>query len=228
MGWKDRFTFRERHFVEHEVCGQKLRFYPNRVGLLHDLAEVSKPVASALAAIFADRSQDAGMQEKISQQGDIVVKETLMQAVSAEIVTLRSKERDGAVGALLTAVSDPRNRILLGRLLMDSLREEFPYHSERPGIDVEEFLYGDGKPEPDGYPGLDLPALTAAIGGWIKANAKQFGKMGEQVAAELAGRIGGARVSPSPRRESPSETPSPEPGSTSRIPSSEPSPAAST
>jgi hypothetical protein len=226
MGWKDRFTFRERHFVEHEVCGQRLRFYPNRVGLLHDLAEVSKPVASALAALFSDRSQDAGMEEKISQQGDIIVKESVMQAVSAEIVTLRSKERDGAIDALLTAVSDPRNRLLLGRLLMDSLREEFPYHAERPAVDVEEFLYGDGKP--DGYPGLDIPALTAMIGGWIKANAKQFGKVGEQVAAELAGRIGGVRVSPSPRSEYPSETPSPAPGSSSRTPSSEPSPAAST
>ena len=225
MGWKDRFTFRERHFVEHEVCGQKLRFYPNRVRLLHDLAEVSKPVASALAALFSDHSTDAGFNEKISQQGDIIVKETTSQAASPEVLQLRSKERDGAISALLSAVSDPRNRLLLGRLLMDSLRDEFPYHEERPTVDVEEFLYGDGRP--DGYPGLDLPALTSALGGWIKANAKQFGKVGEQMAAELAGRIGGARVSPNPRSESPSETPSPAPGSTSKIPSSEPSPAGS-
>ncbi len=226
MGWKDRFTFRERHFVEHAVCGQALRFYPNRVGLLHDLAEVSKPVASAIAALFADRSTDAGFNEKVSQQGDIIVKETTAQAASPEVLLLRAKERDGAIEALLTAVADPRNRLLLGRLLMDSLREEFPYHGERPAIDVEEFLYGDGKP--DGYPGLDVPALTAAIGGWIKANAKQFGKVGEQIAAEIQGRFGGAVASPSRPNVSPSGTPSPEPGPISRTPSSQPSPAAST
>lgn len=225
MGWKDRFTFRERHHVEHEVCGTSLRFFPNRVGLLHDLAEVSKPVASALAALFTDRSGDSGTVEKLSQQGDVIVKESTYEATSPEVIQLRARERDAAVAALLGAVADPRNRLLLGRLLMDSLREEFPYHVDRPAPEVEEFLYGS-KDGP--YQGLDVPALTAMIGGWIKANAKQFGRVGEQIAAEIEGRIGGARVSPNRPSGSPSETPSPEPGSTSKTPSSEPSPVGST
>jgi hypothetical protein len=224
MGWKDRFTFKTKIAIEHEVCGAKFRFYPNRIGLMQDLAEVSKPIATALAALFADKSGDAGMIEKIMAEGATTIKETTMQAASPEVLQLRARERDAAVGALLSAVADPRNRLTLGRLLMDSLRDEFPYHADRPAAEVEEFLYGSSAGD---YGGLDVPAVAALIGGWIKANAKQFGKVGESVAAEIQGRFGGARVSPSRPSASPSETPSPEPGSSSRIPSSEPSPAGS-
>ncbi len=219
MGWKDKFTFRERHFVEHDVCGSKLRFYPNRVGLLHELAEVSKPIAAALASLFADQRNDAAVTDETMVQADTTIRKSTVQAVAPEVLRLRAEERERAIGSMIDAVSDQRNRLLLGRLLMDSLREDFPYDRERSSEQVEEFLYGDGKP--DGYPGLDAPALAAMVAGWIKANSKVFGAAGEQIAAAARERLGG------PLGRSPSETPSPTDGSNSRTPSSEPSPAAS-
>lgn len=223
MGWKDRLTFREKHCVEHDVCGAKLRFYPNRIGLLHELAEVSKPVASALAALFVDRSGDATSTDKTMVQGDTTIRECSLQGVSPEIIRLRATEREAAVSALLTAVSDARNRLLLGRLLMDSMRDEFPYAADRPPAEVEEFLYGSAD-----FPGLDVPALAAMVGGWIKANAKVFGAAGKQVADLVESRLVGAVRPPSPSpSESPSESPSPSDGSSSKTPSSQPSPAAS-
>jgi hypothetical protein len=224
MGWKDRFTFRERHFVDHDVAGTKLRFFPNRVGLLHELAEVSKPVASAMAALFADRSADVGSTEKVMTQGDTIIRECSVQGASPEILKMRSQEREKAVNSLVDALSDPRNRLLVGRLLMDSLRDEFPYSADRPPAEVEEFLYGDRA----SYEGLDLPILSDLIGGWIKANARVFGKAGESVAALARERLGGAAASPSRPEASPSESQSPSDGSPSRTPSSPPSPSAST
>jgi hypothetical protein len=220
MGWKDRLTFRERHFVEHDVCGTRLRFYPNRIGLLHELAEVSKPVAAALAALFADKSGDATSTDKTMVQGDTTVRECSLQGVAPEVIRLRADERERAVAALLSAVSDARNRLLLGRLLMDSLRDEFPYAVDRPPAEVEEFLYGSAD-----FPGLDVPAVASMVGGWIKANAQVFGDAGKQVAALVESRLGGL-VPPRPN-DSPSESPSPSDGSSSKTPSSQPSPAAS-
>lgn len=222
MGWKDRFTFREKHAVEHDVCGSTLRFYPNRIGMLQDLSEISRPIATALAALFAER--ESGMVEKVSSQGDTVIRESTYLAPSVEAVAHREQSRDAAIRSLIDAVADPRLRLTLGRLLMDSLREEFPYHSDRPAPEVEEFLYGDK----GSYSGLDLPAMSAMILGWVKANARQFGKVGEQIAGEIAGRLAGAGLSPDRPIESPSTMPSPEPGSTSKTPSSPPSPVAST
>lgn len=218
MGWKERFTFREKHAVEHEVCGSVFRFYPNRIRMLQDLAEVAKPIGSALAGLFAER--DYGSTEKVMSQEGTIIKETSIQAATVEVLKHRAKERDVSVEALLSAVSDPRNRLMFGRLLMDSLREEFNYHPDRPAPEVEAFLYGEGD-----YAGLDLPALSAMVAGWVKANAKQFGSVGEQIAAEVMGRIGGAAASLNPLNESPSTTAKPEPGSSSKTPSSPESPA---
>ncbi len=206
-GWKDRFTFRERFFVEHEVGPNTMRFYPNRVGLLHELAEVSKPLAKAITALLAP-DERAGFSEKVSQQGETIIKETSVPAASAEVLDQRARERDGAIEALVGAIANPRNRLLVGRLLMDSLREEFTYSSERSAAEVEEFLYGSK----DGYDGLDLPTLGQLIAGWMRANARVFGPAGEALAARAGERLGGARAAPAPRSEFPSEIPSPVPG----------------
>lgn len=224
MGWKNRGTFRDKHFVEHQVSGETLRFYPNRIALLQDLAELSKPIGAAIAGLFADRSSDSSQTEKVMVQSDTTIKESTFQAASVEVLQLRAREREQAVAALLDAVSNPKNRLLLGRLLMDSLREEFPYvNGERKPADVEAFLYGGTECEP-----IDLPELAQLIAGWIKANAKQFGKVGEEIAARVRARLGGdVEVSPNLQSESPSESPTPSSGSSSRTHSSPPSPVAS-
>lgn len=214
MGWKDVKTYRSRESVEHEVNGVKLRFYPNRMRLLPDLTELSVPVAKALAELFDPSRHDAAMTEKVSKQGDIEVRESTVSAASPETAKARAGARDAALESLLLALGDARNRLRLGRLLMDSLAEEFPYVSERAPADVEDFLYG-GK---DGDSGLDLPLLTQLIAGWIKANAKQFSKVGELVAARLGDRLGGmvpVSPPPSPSMEETS-------GSSSKTPSSQP------
>lgn len=217
MGWKERFTFRERHCVTHEINGEKLRFFPNRVGLLHDLAELSKPAAKAVAVLLGDRQDDRGASDKKMTEGSTEIHEYTVQGASPEVLKLRAAERDAAIDALIDSLSDPRGRILIGRLLMDSLRDEFEHRLPRPTDEVETFLNGDGKD----YPGLDLPTLAQMIHGWILANSKVFGVVGEQIAAAARERLGGLRSA------SPSATPSPSSGSDSKTPSSPPSSPAS-
>lgn len=213
MGWKDRFTYKDRHYVEHAIAGRLMRFYPNRVGLLQDLAEISRPIAKALSALFAETRGDAGVITERIKDGTATGEKTTVQPISAELAKQRASERHGAIDALIESIGDDRNRLLLGRLLMDSLREEFPYVREREPKEIEEWLDGDGKE----YPGIELPMLVELIQGWIKANSKVFGNVGEQVAALVKERIGGFQSG------SQSENPSPTVGSDSKTPSSEPS-----
>jgi hypothetical protein len=218
MSWKDVRTYRSRDSVEHEVNGKSVRFYPNRMRLLPELTELSVPIGKALAELLDPSRTDSAMTEKVMVQGETTIKESSVTPPSPEVSKARAAARDGAIEALLKALGDPRNRLSLGRLLMDSLADDFPYAAERPAAEVEGFLYGA-----DGVEGLDLPLLAQLVSGWIKANAKQFSRVGELVAARL-GDLGGVMAPPQP---SPSTDPRPSSGSDSRIPSSPPSPPAS-
>jgi len=220
MSWKKKFTFHQKHDVEQEVCGQTFRFFPNRIGLLHELADVAKPIAGALSVFFADHSADIGtVMENMTDASGVTISKTTIQPMSPETMKARGDERQTAITTLLESISDPRNRLLLGRLLMDSLREQFDYKNDRSAAEVEEFLLGDGQD----YMGLDLPALTGMLQGWIKANAKVFGAAaGEQVAAAVRERLSGLQTN------SQSETPTQTDGSNSKTQSTPQSVAAST
>ena len=224
--WKDRFAYNSKSAVEHEVNGNKLRFYPNRIGLLTELAEISKPIAHALATLFGDARGDAtSVSERYSDKprkdlksgvetAESTVDKITVEAVSPEVADHRRKERDAAIDELLDGLTNERNRLLFGRLLMDSLRDEFPYKKDRPAPEVEEFLFGDGEQ----YQGLDAPQLVALVTGWLKANAKVFGSAGERVAGLVKGKLEALQApSISGERTNPAG------GYSSKTPSSEPS-----
>jgi len=211
MSWKDRFTYNSSSAVEHQVNGNTVRFFPNRIGLLTELAEIAKPVGRAVATLFGDSRNDTTsvsetFRDKVKKDlksgletAESVVDKITVQAVAPEVADHKRKERDRAIDELIEAVTNTRNRYMLGRLLMDSMREEFPYKKDRPAAEVEEFLDGDG----DKYQGIDLPTLKEMMVGWLKANAKVFGSTGEKVTALVRGKLE-ALQTPSPSEEMPS------------------------
>lgn len=197
VAWKERFTYNQKSAVEHEVNGNQLRFYPNRMGLLTELAEMSKPIAHALLTLFGEaRSDSTSVSESYKDKprkdlktgvetSESVVDKITVEAVSPEIADHRRKERQGAIDELLDGFSSVRNKLLLGALIMDSLRDDFPYKKDRPAIEIEEFLYGDK----GDYTGIDAPMLVQLVAGWLKANSKVFGPAGEQVAELVRGKL---------------------------------------
>lgn len=222
--WKERFTYNSKSAVEHEVNGNTLRFYPNRIGLLTELAEISKPIAHALATLFSD-NQDRSSSTENHKEGvkkdkagvetaAYQVEKITVNAVSPETADHRKRTRDAAIDELIDSLTNERNKILFGRLLMDSLREEFGYKKDRPVVEVEHFLEGDGEQ----YEGLDAPMMAQLVGGWLKANAKVFGSTGEKMAGLVRGKLELLR-DPSMS----GEMTKPADGSNSKIPSSAPS-----
>jgi hypothetical protein len=183
--WKQRFSVFNRHSVEHEVGGQTFVFYPNSVGLLAEVRDLSAPVAKALASLMADKSGDISSQVRKEREGGYEVEVITTNAVAPEITTMRLDRDAKSIQELIETVCDPKSRMVIGKLLMDSLRAEFEYKKNRSAGEVEEFLYGDGKE----YEGIPIPELVQMIGGWMKANAKVFGETGERMVAVLRGRL---------------------------------------
>lgn len=213
MSYKDRFAFTDNHGVEHPVNGTKMVFYPNRYAVLQSMAELSKPIALSLMTLLMDSGRENAAVTENIEDGTMKVQKITVEAMSVEMITTKSKERERAVEQIIEALSSPKHRILLGRCLMDSLRDEFDYSKDRPAKEVEEFFLGDN----NGYDGIDVPVFAELLTGWVKANSKVFGDKGEKLAGLVRTRLSVLR------KDSPSEpTTQPANGSNSETASSSP------
>jgi len=190
MSWKDRATYQSKTFVEREVNGSLLRFYPNRYALLQEMSAIAGPLAKAIITLSSDTRHDATAVTERFKEKDTEVEKITVQGVSTEVLSYRAKEKAQAIDELVTGLTNARTRLLLGKLLMDSMREEFDWKRERTTAEVEEFLDGDGK----GYAGLDVPTMVELVKGWMAANSKAFGLMGEQVVDLVSARLQGLRA----------------------------------
>lgn len=217
MSWKQRFTFRDKRYTEQEVGGTVFRFYPNRMALLTEARDLSAPVAKAISVLFADESRDNASAVKRHREGEFYMEDIHTEALSEDMAKYRQGERDRAIESIMTTLADKRSLILLGRLFMDSLRDEFPYKADRSVQEVEEFLYGHEGDDSD-YQGLDAPMLVEMFRGWLAGNAKVFGDVGEKMVGLVQRRME-ALQGDSPLTE---ETqPDPTNGDSSKTPSSQ-------
>lgn len=189
MSWKQRVkTFQERRAVTHTIDGMgELRFYPNRISQLQQLKGVSETVMKCMGTLFSDNRGDAdAVTETGTDETGFQIQKTRVSAVSTEVLEYRAKQQRVAIEELFSLL-DRRSMMLLGEMLMDSLRDEFTYARQRAPQDVEEFLFGAG--EEAGEAAMDLPLFVGLMQGWIKANSKVFGDMGEKLVGLVKGRI---------------------------------------
>lgn len=189
MGWSDRIkSYMSRQAVAHEIEGMgTLQFYPNTVGQISKLKDMSAGVMMAVSVLLTDHRSDAAAVTETASEGNretgFTKQTTTVEAVTPEVLEYRAKERANAISRLLE-LADKRNMILFGGLLMDSLTEEFPYDKDRKTEDVERFLYGT-----EATDALNIPLLIAMTHGWIKANSRSFGKMGKKMVGLLKSRL---------------------------------------
>jgi hypothetical protein len=215
MSWRKRFTFRDKRSIKHQVNGQEFRFYPNRMALLTEARDLAEPIAKAINTLFADQTRDASSNVKRHHEGDFFMEDIHTDAIDIEMAKHRVAERNEAIQTIMGTLADTRALMLLGKLFMDSLRDEFPYAKERDPREVDEFLYGDDDEDSE-YQGLDAPVLMELFQGWMKANASTFGASGESLVGLVKAKIEGLQAD----SERASETPDPTSGEPSKTPSS--------
>lgn len=180
MGWKDTFTFLTPTFIEHEVQGQKLHFYPISVKFIFELKALGKPLAKALSTIFSNSenatANDTGATTQVVENTREGFKETktVMDPIGVDIAILRDSQKREAFEEAFEAFSNQDNGMLIGRMLMDSLRDHFSDEERKDRNEALKFIQS-----------LNFLSLRDVLMGFIKANAKVLGPL-EDMAAQFS------------------------------------------
>lgn len=149
-----------------EINGVDVDFYPVSIVCAFDIKEAIKPLARAFASLLSDHSGDRGYTSSKSEDG---FEQTVVQPMKVDLAELRAKQRDSAILDLVDSVTERRSRVALGRLIMDSMRDEFPSRKHEQK-DVEEFLER-----------VDVDSMVQLVKGVLKANARVFGPFGRKI-----------------------------------------------
>ena len=200
MSWKNKTNVFAKKFVSRQIGEATWNFYPVSVGRVFELRETIKDLFTSMSALFASNKDDVGQEiEKITQAGG-EIQRTNISAISVELAMLRDKQRKESIGAAIEALLSERNKIMLGRLLADSLREEFS--RDCPDDEIKSFMSE-----------LDLGTLVEFLMGFVEANAKVFGPLGERVRATVQSKLAelapGSVASPATANEAVPSTPAP-------------------
>lgn len=183
MSWKDTSSAFTPDFVEHEVSGRKLRFYPVTLRCAFQLRALAGPLASALTTLFEGRNDSGSKHMEYGQPSEDNTmrefgKETVINAVSLDVIKFRSSARQQAVQTLVNTLTEQSSQRVLGRLVMDSMRDEFPKGSTFKDSDVDEFTEN-----------LDVPVFAQMLVGVGKANAGVLGPLAPKVSKRLKSRL---------------------------------------
>jgi hypothetical protein len=216
--WKSTFTYKSKRYVEQPVGDDEnvVRFYPNQLGILEQLAELSDPITEAINKLMGAEGRNYQTETKSYVEGDMQVEETVIGSTDRESMRARVEERGEGIKSLVAALGNGRNLRLFGLAWMDSMKEEFG--RKRGGHSpemVEEFLFGDG----EDYEGLEVPQMIQIMSGWLRANAKVFGDLGERLVGFVKAQME-QRLRDESTSDEGAETTN---GEGSKIPSSQPS-----
>ena len=178
-----------------KILDQEFVFYPISVRMLFELRTVLEPIMAALSALFKGGGTENDVQ-KIVQKGvnpETNQPEEVVQVspASLDIIRLRHEQRGEQVKRACDVVFNPENRMQLGRILADSLREEFP--AGHTDDDIKEFICHEN---------MDLEALILMVQGFLAANGKVFGpfvaKLQQVVKAKLEEALSRAELAKKP------------------------------
>jgi len=176
MGWKDTFTFLSPTFISHKVGDKELHFYPISVKFIFELKMLGKPIAQALTSLFINKENDTGATTQSVEDSKKGYKEikTTVDPITVEVAILRTSQKQEVFETLFEAISNQDNGMLLGRMLMDSLREDFDKKEREDRNLALEFIQL-----------MDLATLKDMILGLVKANSKVLGPL-ESMAAQFS------------------------------------------
>jgi len=171
-GWRSKTSLFEKKYVEKKIGDAQWRFYPTRVSRLFQLRETIKAVTEACSVLFSKNTDDYGQTvEKVSSEQGVIERQST-EATTVELAKLRAAQKRAAMAEAVEALLGDQTKLQLGKLLADSLRDEFS--SDVKDTEIIEFLDS-----------LDLAQLVEMLMGFAEANAKVFGPVGEKVRAAL-------------------------------------------
>jgi hypothetical protein len=173
--WKEKLSCFTPNYIEHDVCGQQVKFWPVSVGLTFELRRIGKPLAKSLSVLFSKNANDNGTQDLIEkdERGNDRRELTILP-ISEGLAKIRHEQQTEAIEGLVESLTNPEHAEIVGKLLMDSLREVFPREEKKDWPPVQVFIKE-----------LPLPALGAMLAGLAMANQEVLGPLTETVKAKV-------------------------------------------
>ncbi len=168
-------------FVEREIAGRTFKFYPSSVRVAARMANTLSELSGHVSVLMTNTQRDTGsVHEEVSDADGMTVKKTSVQPINPDLAEKRVDARAKAVKAAMAQLTSSTNRMILGELLMDSLRDDFDRGAKRETADVQELVDG-----------MEIPILIEFLGGLVAANSKVFGDLGNSLKAALGDAVGG-------------------------------------
>lgn len=169
------------HSIQHQVNGENISFHAVPMGAFVPLRKALADLLSALTVLFGDTSRDAGMvmrdvaspiNESLGGETNFRDTEQIFDAVTPELIQLRSRDRDAAIQAVADALTNDATLAALGHFLLWSLEGKRP----------------EGTSEDHATFAKEIPAhaLTPLLIGAFKANKGILGPMAEQASKTVA------------------------------------------
>jgi len=149
-----------------EIDGQSFSFYPVRVGkiITGEMRAIITPISNAFTVLLTAKQQDFEVLEEVLPDGTVA---RAQKPVSPEMAAYRATKREKTVGEATDVLFNDETRLLIGRLLMDSLRDDCPAN---PSDDqVREFIDA---------PQMDTHTFIEFTKGMMAANTSVFGDLG--------------------------------------------------
>jgi len=175
-GWRAKTSLFEKKYVERQIGEATWRFYPVSVARLFQLRETIKTICGSASALFGSNKDDCGQQIEKITSNDGEIQRTNVEAIQPALAELRAKQRREGIRESIDSLLSDQNKLAIGRLLADSLREEFPRNPKDE--EIVEFIDG-----------LDLGQMVEMLMGFAAANAKVFGPVGEKMRGALQSKL---------------------------------------
>lgn len=200
MNFRDKLKLLLRPTITREIMGQTFTFWPISLTMLAELTANSEPIMRAVRAIFAEKGNDGTStieETKDPTTGRTIQKIVHLGAPDPAVLRAREELREKSLRQNMEALLGKENRMMVGRLLADSLRDE----GIRTDADIVEFMNA-----------VDLSVLVEFVQGFLAVNGKVFGPLGERVKELVRERLSNlAQKSRPAQADSDSADPAPQP-----------------
>lgn len=175
MSWKEKWNFIKPQSTPYMIDEDELQFYPVSVTCMFTLKEIASPIARALASIFQSEENDVGItDETVSEnnQSDFINRK-IVQPVSMDLARFRLDQKQRAMQDAIETLFSPANAIIVARIIMDSLRDDF----DRTKTEAEKDLEAQ-----DLLDTIDGAIFQQLLTGLYVGNKKVFGPLASMVA----------------------------------------------
>jgi hypothetical protein len=151
--------------VFSQVSDQQVEFWSCSFPVLFQLKSAVGPISKAVMSLFKGNRNDVSRFQEDTKNKDGTPSRVIQEmAITPEMAKVRAEQSNKAIQEALDGIFADQNRLLIGKVLMDSMRGVCKRKPTVP--EIEEFLAD-----------LDFGIIVEMLTGVAKANAEVFGPL---------------------------------------------------